>query len=96
MPVAPPTRAVTAALEVLEYHHAHKVADVQRVGRGVDADVGRAHAFCQIFFGAGGQVVDHAAPAQFFNEIHWDVVFCSCLNQVAKIRIFFEITAKRR
>ena len=33
-------RQVPAHLEMLEDHYAHQVADMQRVGRGVDAQVG--------------------------------------------------------
>ncbi len=38
-------RLVAAALEVAEYHHTAQVADMQRVGSGVKADVG-----CDLFF----------------------------------------------
>ena len=62
-------RTVAAQLEVLENHHAHQVADVQRVGRGVDAQVGRRHLFFELFLCAGHDGVNHAAPFEFFDEV---------------------------
>ena len=54
---------------MLEDHYAHQVADMQRVGRGVDAQVGRRHLFFELFLRAGHDRVDHAAPFEFFDEI---------------------------
>ena len=45
--------AVAGALEVLEHHHSHEVPDMKRVGRRVNAEVGRSHAFFKLFVGAG-------------------------------------------
>ena len=61
---------VARPLQMLQHHHAHQVAYVQRVGRGVDAQVGRGHFLVELFFGARHHVVNHAAPFQFFNKIH--------------------------
>ena len=62
-------RAVSAHLEVLEDHYAHQVADVQRIGRGIDAQVGRRHLLFELFLCSGHDRVDHAAPFEFFDEI---------------------------
>ena len=62
-------RTVAAHLEVLEDHHAHQVADMQRVGRGVDAQVSRRLFFFELFLCSGHDRVDHAAPFEFFDEI---------------------------
>ena len=73
MPVAPPIeshRLVAAALKVAEYHHTAQVADMQRVGSRVKTDVGCDLFFYCQFFGARHHVVEHAAPSQFFYEIH--------------------------
>ena len=63
-------RFMTAALEVLENHHTHEVADVERVGCGVNAEVGGGHLLGELFFGAWHDSVNHVAPFQFFNKIH--------------------------
>ena len=60
---------MAAHLEVLEDHHAHQVADMQRVGRGVDAQVSRRLFFFELFLCSGHDRVDHAAPFEFFDEI---------------------------
>ncbi len=57
---------VARHLEVFEKHDGDKVADMQRVGGGVDTHVGRSHFFVELFFGAGHDVVNHAAPFEFF------------------------------
>ena len=62
-------RTVAAHLEMLEDHHAHQMSDMQRVGRGVDAQIGRRHLFFELFLCAGHDRVDHAAPFEFFDEI---------------------------
>ena len=53
---------VTCALEVFEHHDAHKVADVERVSRRVNAEVGCGHFFLKLLVGAGHHLMDHAAP----------------------------------
>ena len=63
-------RFMPGLLQVAEHHHATKVADVQRVSSGVDTHVGGDHALVKEFFGAGHHLVDHAAPFEFFYEIH--------------------------
>ena len=69
---------VAGALQVLEHHHAHEVAYVEAVGCGVDAQVGRGHAFLEFFVGAGHVLVNHAAPGEFFYEVHIYVGFVFC------------------
>ena len=61
---------MAAALEVLEYHHANEVADMEGVGGGVDAQVSRGHPFLELVFRAGHHLVNHVAPGKFFYEIH--------------------------
>ena len=61
---------VSGTLQVLEHHDAHQVANVQRVGCGVDAHIARGHLLVELFFGSGHDVVDHAAPFQFFYKIY--------------------------
>ncbi len=69
---------VTRHLEVFEEHDGDEVTDMQGVGRGVDADVGRCHFFIELLFGAGHDVVDHAAPFEFLNEVcvHLYNIYC--------------------
>ena len=61
---------MAAPLEVAEHHHTAEVSDVQGVGRGVDAHVSRCHALRKHFFCARHHLVYHAAPFEFFYEIH--------------------------
>ena len=61
---------MSSALEVTEHHHADQVSDMQRIGCGINADVGRGHALLQTFFRSGHHVVDHAPPSQFFYKVH--------------------------
>ena len=60
---------VAAALEMLQDHHADKVADMQGVGRRVDAYVGSRRAFHEFLFRTRHDVLDHASPSEFFNKI---------------------------
>ena len=60
---------VAAALEVFQNHHAYQVADVQGIGRGVNAYVGRLRAFHQFLFRSGHDVLDHASPGKLLNKI---------------------------
>ena len=62
-------RTVAAHLEMLEDHHTYQMADMQRVGRGVDAQISRRHLFFELFLCAGHDRVDRAAPFEFFDEI---------------------------
>ena len=61
--------AVAAELKMFENHHPDQVPDMQRVGRRVDAQVGRGHLFVELLFRAGHDGVDHAAPGEFFDKI---------------------------
>ena len=63
-------RFVAGALKVAEHHDAAQVADVQRVGCGVNSHVGSSHALGEHFLCAGHHLVEHAAPPEFFYEIH--------------------------
>ena len=65
-----------ATLEVAENHDTHQVSDMQRVGSRVDAHVSRCHFFFELFFRARHHVVNHAAPFEFFYEIH---IYCQLL-----------------
>ena len=60
---------VARHLQVLEKHDADEVTYVERVGGGVDADVGGGDFFAELFLGAGHDVVNHAAPFEFFYEV---------------------------
>ena len=60
---------MAAALQVAQHHDATKVAYVERVCRGVSAQIGGDHLFFQQFFGARHDLGQHAAPFQFFYEI---------------------------
>ena len=60
---------VSAALEMLQDHHAHEMPDMQGVGRRVDAHVGRLGTFHQFLFRTRHDVLDHASPSEFFNKI---------------------------
>ncbi len=61
---------MAGALEMLEHHHTHKVADMKRVGRGVDTQIGRGHFFFELFFRSRHHLMNHPAPGQFFYKIH--------------------------
>ena len=58
---------------MLKHHHAHQVANMEAVGGGVDAQVCCGHLFLELLVGARHHLVDHAAPSEFFYEIH-----CGC------------------
>ena len=62
-------RLVSATLEVTKHHHTHQVADVQRVGGGVNTKVSRGHLLLELLFSAGHHILDHAAPSEFFYKI---------------------------
>ena len=64
---------MAAALEMTQHHHAAKMADMTAVGRGVDTQIGRRHFFIELLFGAGHDGMYHAAPCEFFDEVHEDV-----------------------
>ena len=56
-------------LQVLEKHDAHQVSNMERVGGGVDADIGSGYFFVELFFCAGHDVVNHATPFEFLYEV---------------------------
>ena len=60
---------VTAVLEMLEYHDADEVPDVQRVSCRVDAYIGACRAFHKFLFSSGHNVVDHSSPLKFLYKI---------------------------
>ena len=60
---------VTCALQVLEHHDAHPLPDVERVGSGVDAHIGRSHFLVELFFSTWHDVSNHASPSKFFYKI---------------------------
>jgi hypothetical protein len=62
-------RFVPSYLEVLEQHDADKVADVEGIGCGVDANISGGYLFGELFLGAWHDVVNHAAPFEFLDKI---------------------------
>ena len=62
-------RLVTALLEMPQYHYADKMADVQGVSRRVDSDISGLRTFHKFLLSPGHDVLDHASPSQFLNEI---------------------------
>ena len=76
---------MSAILEMLEYHNAHHMTDVQGVGRRVDAHVRRLRPFHQFLLRPGHDVLNHTPPFELFNKIlHRSipynniVFFCEC------------------
>ena len=65
---------VSATLEMPQHHHSAEVSDVQRIGRRVDTQISGNHLLFEEFFRARHQGVYHAAPFQFFYEIHRSTV----------------------
>ena len=62
---------VTSLLKMTEHHHATEVADMERVGGGVNAYIGRHHlAFVKQFLRAGHHLMKHTAPLEFFYKVH--------------------------
>ena len=61
---------VACLLKMAEHHHATEVTNVERVGCGVDAHIGRHHFFFKKFVGAWHHLVEHATPFEFFYKIH--------------------------
>ena len=65
---------MAAALEMAEHHHSAKVADMQAVGGGIDAEVCCGHTLLEKLVCAGHHGVHHSAPGKFFNKIHCQLV----------------------
>lgn len=63
---------VACLLKVAKHHDTAQVTDVQRIGRGVDAHIGRDLLLVKEFFGTGHHLVEHAAPFEFVYKIHID------------------------
>ena len=63
---------------MFQQHDGDEVTNVKGVGRGVDAHVGRSHFFIELLFGARHDVMDHAAPFEFLNEVcvHLYNIYC--------------------
>ena len=55
-------RFVAAALEMSQHHHAAQVAYVERIGRGVETQVGGNHFLFKEFFCTRHHGVYHSAP----------------------------------
>ena len=53
---------VAALLQMTQHHDTAKVADVERVGRRVGAQIGRREVLLQIFFGTRQHLGKHATP----------------------------------
>ena len=60
---------VACHLKVLEEHDTDQMAYVERIGSGVDTDVGRGDFFVELFFGPGHDVVYHTAPLEFLYKV---------------------------
>jgi hypothetical protein len=60
---------VTCHLEVFQQHDGDEVSDMEGVGGGIDTHVSRGHFFIELLFGARHDIVDHAAPFEFLDEI---------------------------
>lgn len=67
-------RLMSATLQMTQHHDTAKMANVQRVGCRVGAQIRRHHVGIEIFLSTGHNLREHAAPAQFFNEIFAIVV----------------------
>jgi hypothetical protein len=50
-------------------HYLHEVANMQRIGRGVEANITGRHFFLKLLFCSGGDVVHHATPPKFLYKI---------------------------
>ena len=61
-------------LKMDEEQDGDQAANMQAVGRGVEAYIARCHFFFQLFFGSGHDILDHPSPAEFFDQIHFKPV----------------------
>ena len=53
---------VAALLQMTQHHNATKVADVERIGRRVGAEIGRCKVLLQVFFSTRHHLGKHATP----------------------------------
>ena len=60
---------MTAVLEMLEYHNADHMADVERVCSRVDTHVCRSRAFHKLLLCTRHNILDHTSPSEFFYKI---------------------------
>ena len=63
-------RFVAATLKMFQNHDADQVADMQRIGSGVNTHIGGRHLFGELLFGSGHHIMQHAPPLEFFYKIH--------------------------
>jgi hypothetical protein len=61
---------VSAALHVQQQHDRNHVADMQGPAGRVEADITGNHARFHLLLKPGGNVVDHATPAELVNKNH--------------------------
>ena len=62
-------RLMPTALQMAQHHDAAQVPDMEAVRRRVYAHIRGGYFFHQLFFRAGHDVLEHAAPTQFFYKI---------------------------
>ena len=77
-------RRQSAALQVTQHHDTTKMADMQRIGSRVGAQIRRHHVGIEVLLSTGHNLREHAAPAQFFNK-----VFCHCVLFKFKLKPFW-------
>ena len=61
---------VAGLLKQGEQHERHVITDGHRRGSGIEPDVAGDRLLLQEVFDPGGGILEHAAPAQFFDEVH--------------------------
>ena len=73
-----------AVLEMLEYHDAHQMPYMQGVSCRVNPDVCCRRPFHKFFFSSRHDVLDHAPPFEFLNEILHRMNYCLSFNKCFK------------
>ena len=60
---------MSAALQMAKHHYSAEMSYVERVGCRVGTEISGHHVGVEVLLGARHNLREHAAPAQFFNEI---------------------------
>jgi hypothetical protein len=60
---------VASALKMHECHDLNQMPDMQGVGGWVKTDIPSGYFFEECVFGSGHDVVDHAAPLEFYDKV---------------------------
>ena len=89
MPVAPPTTAIgrcPAFLKPPQHQQAHQTADVQTVGRRIEAGVQGPRLLGEPSVHAGivGRLMNQATPAEIGEEETWEMLDVKC--EIADVR----------